>query len=88
MGEIDLVVRKGDCLSFVEVKSRHNKRYGRPAEAVTLIKQQHIRRVAQYCLLREQYALQIDKNTDFRFDVCEVLDTPEGTQICYIENAF
>jgi putative endonuclease len=33
-GEIDLVVRDGDCLVFCEVKTRRSARFGAPVEAV------------------------------------------------------
>ena len=33
-GEIDLVFRDGDCLCFIEVKTRSNEEWTRPAAAV------------------------------------------------------
>ena len=42
-GEIDLIMEDGETLVFIEVKSRTNRRYGEPKEAVTPFKQQHIR---------------------------------------------
>ncbi|SUP51259.1 endonuclease distantly-like archaeal Holliday junction resolvase [Vibrio metschnikovii] len=35
VGEIDLVMRDGSCLVFVEVKYRKNQSYGHAAEMVT-----------------------------------------------------
>ena len=46
-GEIDLVARDGDCLVFVEVKSRRSEAFGRPQEAVTPAKQQKLVQSAQ-----------------------------------------
>ncbi len=37
-GEIDLVMREGDEIVFVEVKTRHGERWGRAEEAVTAAK--------------------------------------------------
>ncbi len=41
-GEIDLVAREGECLVFVEVKSRRTGAFGRPEESVTGAKQQKL----------------------------------------------
>ena len=41
-GEIDLVAREGECLVFVEVKSRRTGAFGRPEESVTKGKQQKL----------------------------------------------
>ena len=35
-GEIDLIVEKSGCISFIEVKTRASTRFGRPIEAVTM----------------------------------------------------
>ena len=45
-GEIDLVVRDGDCLVFCEVKTRRTERFGAPVEAVTWSKAARLRRLA------------------------------------------
>ena len=50
-GEIDIIAEKEGVLTFIEVKTRTNKIYGRPSEAVTLAKQNKIRRVAEYYLM-------------------------------------
>ena len=41
-GEIDLVAMEGECLVFVEVKSRRTGAFGRPEESVTEAKQQKL----------------------------------------------
>ena len=46
-GEIDLIMEDGETLVFIEVKSRTNRRYGEPKEAVTPFKQQHVRYTAK-----------------------------------------
>ena len=45
-GEIDLVVRDGDELVFVEVKTRSGLGYGHPLEAITVAKLARLRRLA------------------------------------------
>lgn len=45
-GEIDIIARKENRLSFVEVKTRNTENFGRPAESVTKQKQVRIRQAA------------------------------------------
>ena len=49
-GEIDLVVRDGPTVVFVEVKARRGSVYGHPAEAVTAVKQRQLRAAARLFL--------------------------------------
>lgn len=44
-GELDLVVRDGDCLVAVEVKTRGGSGYGSPFEAITARKAARLRRL-------------------------------------------
>ena len=79
-GEIDLIVRDGRYLVFVEVKYRSSGRMGDPAEAVHYYKQQRIRQTARYYLYSRRYG----ENTPCRFDVISIL----GDRIHWIRNAF
>lgn len=45
-GEIDLVVRDGDEIVFVEVKTRTSLAFGHPLEAITVAKLARLRRLA------------------------------------------
>jgi putative endonuclease len=67
-GEIDLVFRDGDCLAFVEVKTRSSEDWSRPAAAVNAGRR---RRLSQCAL---DYLRQL-KNpaVKIRFDIVEVL---------------
>ena len=46
IGELDVVALDGDCIVFVEVKTRSSHAAGHPSEAVTFAKQQQLTRVA------------------------------------------
>ena len=44
--ELDLIVRRGRDLRFVEVKEKHGTRFGDPLEMLTAEKQRRLRRAA------------------------------------------
>ncbi|MFH1842827.1 MAG: YraN family protein [bacterium] len=67
-GEIDLIVRRGPLLVFLEVKARRSNRCGRPEEAVTPQKLGRLRRVA-LSFLQENPVAGI---VEYRFDVIAV----------------
>ena len=67
-GEIDLVVRDGACLVFVEVKARSSIGYGKPAHAVGWRKQQRLRRTALEFLDSHRPG-----TGDLRFDVVAIV---------------
>ncbi|MFO1430390.1 MAG: YraN family protein [Candidatus Competibacteraceae bacterium] len=79
-GEVDLIMRDGDCLVFVEVRSRRHSRYGTPAETVTRTKQQRICRAAAHYLLTHHC------NVPCRFDVIAILQQKQ--QLDWIKGAF
>lgn len=67
LGEIDLIMRKGKQLVFVEVKSRDVGSYGRPMESINAQKLKKIERTAQLFLLGYR-----DPYDSVQLDVCEV----------------
>jgi putative endonuclease len=79
VGEIDLIVRRGDCVVFVEVKARADDRFGPAVAAVGFAKQRTIRRVAARWL-----AACATGHVDLRFDVVGVT----GARVDVIEGAF
>jgi putative endonuclease len=83
-GEIDIVARDGQTLSFVEVKTRTRKGYGRPLDAVDRNKQQLIERGANAWL-----NLLGKRDLVWRFDVVEViLCDGELAEVNVVNNAF
>ncbi|MCE5189546.1 MAG: YraN family protein [Eubacteriales bacterium] len=65
--EIDLVMRDGETIVFVEVKARSKTNYGTPGEFVTRAKQHQLTLAAQAYLLQENRT-----DCPARFDVVEV----------------
>ncbi len=83
-GEIDLVAEEGDCLAFVEVKTRKGTGYGHPLEAVDQRKQGQLSRAAR-CYLSEHGA----EERFCRFDVVSVTYSGPGRpEIELVRNAF
>lgn len=79
-GEIDLIAKKEDYICFVEVKYRTTSDFGSPLEAVNVRKQNQIRKVALYYLMKNK----LSEWTPCRFDVIAF----EGEKLTHIENAF
>jgi len=78
-GEADLIVKKGEEVVFVEVKTRSGDGYGSPAEGVTKAKQARYKKIAAY------YISGLEEEVAVRFDVVEVFD---GGRVEHIEDAF
>ena len=67
-GEIDLIFRDGDCLVFVEVKTRSSEEWTRPASAVNAERRRRLTRAAlDYLRLLQNPPVKV------RFDIVEVL---------------
>jgi putative endonuclease len=67
-GEIDLIFRDGDCLVFVEVKTRSSEDWVRPAAAVNAERRRRLTRAAlDYLRLLRNPLVKV------RFDIVEVL---------------
>ena len=83
-GEIDLVLRDGDCLIFVEVKTRTSEEWGRPATAVDRERRRRLTRAAlDYLRLLKKPLVKT------RFDIVEVLVEGERvTEIRHLPNTF
>ena len=84
-GEIDLIAREGDTLVIVEVRTRTSKTFMSPFSSVNDHKQAQVARVARHYRLEHKLA-----EVYYRFDVVEVIATPEGkvTEITHYPGAF
>ncbi len=83
-GEIDLVFRDDDCLVFVEVKTRSNEDWSRPAAAVNAAKRRRLSLTAlDYLRQLRHPPLKI------RFDIVEVLLTDDAVrEVRHLPNTF
>lgn len=81
-GELDLVMRDGETLVFVEVRHRADTRHGHPLETITATKQRRLVRAARFYLQRNRLSCPC------RFDVVAVTGTSPELDIQWVVNAF
>ena len=79
-GEIDLIMREGNMLVFVEVRLRTNSRFGGPGSSITSAKRQRLVHTAQHYL--QQYG-----EMPCRFDAI-LMRSADMQKIEWIKNAF
>lgn len=79
-GEIDLIMQDQDDIVFVEVRYRHDDKYGSALETIDATKQRKIIKTAHYFLHKHRL---IDK-VNCRFDVIAI----EGIMLDWIKDAF
>lgn len=83
-GEVDLIMRDGGILVFVEVRGRRSGRFGTPAESVTAKKQRRIAVAAAHYLQRHAAFARLP----CRFDVVGVVTGIRPPSVQWIKNAF
>lgn len=81
-GELDIIARDGDCLVFVEVRTRAGARFGAPEESITPAKQTRLIELAQAYL--QQTAAPFPS---WRIDVVAVRLDRGQVMVNHIENA-
>lgn len=81
-GEIDLIMRHGNVLVFVEVRYRASQSHGSGAESITHHKQQRLLKTAQHYLQKHYGAAP----PDCRFDVMSGSGQP--VQFEWLQNVF
>ncbi|MGX9416963.1 YraN family protein [Vibrio sp. RC27] len=81
-GELDLIMQDQQTIIFVEVKYRHDHKYGHAAEMVTPSKMKKLIKAAQHWMMMQGYS---PYSTDFRFDVIAIHN--HGADINWYKNA-
>ncbi len=82
-GEVDIIAADRERLLFCEVKTRRDRVFGAPYEAVTWSKQQRLRKTAGWYLATREWPGEI------RFDVFSIVVGDDGrAELEWIEDAF
>ena len=81
-GEIDLIAKSNDYISFIEVKLGSQQSFVPLENKINNYKQKKMKQVAQYYLNFRNF------KSDFRFDVVLITDDGTKPQINLIKNAF
>ncbi|RAR64492.1 MULTISPECIES: YraN family protein [Halomonadaceae] len=81
-GELDLVMREGETLVFVEVRHRRDSRHGHPLETVTTSKQRRLIKAARFYLARNGLSCPC------RFDVVAVTGSAPDLEFLWVKGAF
>jgi putative endonuclease len=82
-GEIDIIAKDGPTWVFVEVKARDSHEFGEAVEAVTLLKQRRIARLARDYVTRRRLL-----DVPCRFDVVSIHFDAGRADIEVFPNAF
>ncbi len=84
-GELDAVMRDGDYLVFLEVRTKSNTFFGTPLETIDADKRRQIVKMARYYMTKEK----VPENMFCRFDVVGIV-LPSGGEphIEYYKDAF
>jgi len=83
MGEVDIIAKEKDTLTFIEVKTRTSTEFGPPQLAVDTAKQRQLSKVALHYLKEKRL-----EEVKARFDVVSVILGTKGEEIELIRDAF
>jgi len=84
LGEIDLIMRDKKSLVFIEVRLRNHPNYATGLESVDRIKQNKLRKTAEFYLQQQQ----LTNKLACRFDVIAIEHNTEQPTISWVKNAF
>lgn len=82
-GEMDIIAKDHDVLSFVEVKTRGSAKFGIPQESVNKRKQHQLSKIASEFINRYKV-----HHMKARFDVVAVYLLPQEERVELIKDAF
>jgi putative endonuclease len=83
-GEIDIVAKKGDTISFIEVKTLKRKEGFLPEDKVNFSKRKKLRVAAESWLMKNKVPL----NSKWQIDVISIkIDSGKKVKIDHFENA-
>ena len=82
-GEVDIIAKDHDVLSFIEVRTRKSEDFGNPKESITKRKQDQISKVALEFINKHNL-----HHMKARFDVVAVYLLPDREQMELIKDAF
>ncbi len=80
--EIDIIAKKGNVISFIEVKGKSESADFNPEYSITASKQRSIFQVANFYIQQKNII-----DCDFNFDVIIVSFTSNGIDIEHLENS-
>lgn len=80
-GEIDLLAQDGECLVFVEVRTRRSREFGTPEESLTPAKMNRLISVA------EAYLEGLEKQPPWRIDIVAIEMAAPEYRIEHVINA-
>ncbi len=83
LGEIDLIAKDGDCLVFIEIKTRRGRSLGSIKEVIDKRKKRQLSKVALAYLKSNNYC-----DVKSRFDVVAISLNQGKEQIEVVQNAF
>jgi putative endonuclease len=83
LGEVDLVAKDGDCLVFIEIKTRKGKSLGYAKEAIDGRKRRQLSKVA-LAYMKSNNCCEVKS----RFDVVAINLKDDEEEIEVIQNAF
>jgi putative endonuclease len=83
-GELDLVMRDGDCLVIIEIRYRRHERFMSPAQSIDPAKRQRISRASLHFIQHNPK----HRQKPLRFDIVSLSGPLDDASIDWIPGAF